>query len=150
MQWVNDTSSPWIFQLLSPTTTRHAGAVPAQQLLEWGCAGARVYLPATTLWSQLVEQIAVRLGLNLARLESGWFASQCIHRRPFPMGPLPPLLTTTSTPFDQKLTKKVQIKMHNIFLSVALVISHFHIYVKSLCWWFLQPTTQVPAIINQL
>lgn len=50
------------------------------------------------------------------------------------MGPLPPLLTTTCTPFDQKLTKKVQIKIHNSFLSVALVISHFHICAKSLCW----------------
>lgn len=117
MQWVNDTSSPWIFQLLSPTSTRHAGAVPAQQLLEQGCAGAWVHLPATTLWSQLVEQIAVRLGLNLARLESGWCSAQCIHRRPFPMGPLLPLLQQ-----PLRLTKKLTYTLK------YAVISRYGIY----------------------
>lgn len=88
MECVNDASSPWIFQLLSPTSTRHAGAVPAQQLLEQRSAGARADLPAPKLWSQLVEQIAVRLGLDLARSEPGCCAVRDSSPVPKPSSPL--------------------------------------------------------------
>lgn len=51
-------------------------------------AGARVYLPALRLWSQLVEQIAVRLDQDWARLEPGFCSVQCTCGRFFPVGPL--------------------------------------------------------------
>ena len=85
IQWVNDTSNPWIFQLLCLTSTRHAGAVPAQQLLGRGCAGAQADLPTPTLWSQLVEQIAIRLGLDLVMLECRCCPTQGSHA----VAPLP-------------------------------------------------------------
>lgn len=64
------------FSSFFPVSTRHA----AQNLLQHGCAGAWADLPALALWSQLPEQIAVRLGLDLARLESGSGAAWCMHK----------------------------------------------------------------------
>lgn len=85
------------FSSFPPASPQHAGAVPAQQLPEWGSAGARADLPALVLWSQLVEQIAVRLGLNLAELEPGCFTTWST-RGPSPRGPHVLFLTPWSLP----------------------------------------------------